>query len=152
MTTPAPAPAPLEDAHLATRRITRLSVGVAVVLIAMKAFALGASGSVSILATLADSVLDLAASLTTFFAVRWAAAPPDEDHRYGHGKGEAFASLLQAGLVCASAALIGREAVQRLIDPRPLEAGGWAVAVRVFVWPFALIRQSTCCAGVAGAQ
>ena len=88
MTTPTPpAPAPLEDANLATRRITRLSVGVAVVLIAMKAFALGASGSVSILASLADSALDLAASLATFFAVRWAAAPPDEDHRYGHGKG-----------------------------------------------------------------
>lgn len=131
MTTPAPAPAPLEDAHLATRRITRLSVGVAVVLIAMKAFALGASGSVSILATLADSVLDLAASLTTFFAVRWAAAPPDEDHRYGHGKGEALAALVQAGLVFASALFIGWEGVQRIFDPRPVTAGGWTVAIMV---------------------
>lgn len=131
MTTPAPAPASLDDAHLATRRITRLSVGVAVVLIAMKAFALGASGSVSILATLADSVLDLAASLTTFFAVRWAAAPADEDHRYGHGKGEALSALVQAGLVFASAIFIAWEGVQRIFDPRPVTAGGWASGIVV---------------------
>ena len=128
MTTP---PAPFEDAHLATRRITRLSVGVAVVLIVMKAFALGASGSVSILATLADSTLDLAASLATFFAVRWAAAPPDEDHRYGHGKGEALAALVQAGLVFASAVFIAWEGVQRILDPRPVASGWWASGVVV---------------------
>src|SRR5687767_9916357 len=72
----------LDDVHLATRSVTRLSVGVAVVLIALKAFALGASGSVSILASLTDSALDLVASLATFFAVRWAAAPPDAEHRH----------------------------------------------------------------------
>jgi len=126
-----PPPAPLADAHLATRRITRLSVGVAVVLIVMKAFALGASGSVSILASLTDSVLDLVASLATFFAVRWAAAPPDEDHRYGHGKGEALAALVQAGLVFASAVFIGWEGVQRVFDPRPVVSGGWASGVVV---------------------
>ena len=75
----------LDDLHLATRNVTRLSVGVAVVLIGLKAFALGASGSVAILASLADSALDLVASLVTFFAVRWAAAPADAEHRDGHG-------------------------------------------------------------------
>ena len=119
----------LEDADLATRSATRLSVGVAVLLIALKAFALGASGSVSMLASLADSALDLIASLAVFFAVRWAAAPADEDHRYGHGKGEALAALVQAGLVFASAVFIGWEAIQRIFDPRPVVAGGWAVAV-----------------------
>ncbi|HYC74073.1 cation diffusion facilitator family transporter [Brevundimonas sp.] len=119
----------LDDVHLATRNVTRLSVGVAVVLIALKAFALGASGSVSILASLADSALDLVASLGTFFAVRWAAAPPDAEHRYGHGKGEAMAALVQAGLVFASALFIGWEAVQRIFDPRPVSSGYWAVMV-----------------------
>ena len=128
MTTPS---ASLEDAHLATRRITRISVGVAVLLIVLKAFALGASGSVSILASLADSVLDLVASLATFYAVRWATAPPDEEHRYGHGKGEALAALVQAGLVFASAVFIAWEAVQRILDPRPVTAGGWAAGVVV---------------------
>jgi cation diffusion facilitator family transporter len=126
--TPTPLP-PIEDAHLATRRITRLSVGVALVLIALKAFALGASGSVSILASLTDSVLDLIASLATFYAVRWAAAPPDDDHRYGHGKGEALAALVQAGLVFASAVFIGWEGIQRIFDPRPVTSGGWATGV-----------------------
>ena len=119
----------LDDVHAATRSVTRLSVGVAVVLIALKAFALGASGSVSILASLADSSLDLIASLATFFAVRWAAAPPDEDHRFGHGKGEAMAALVQAGLVFASSVFIGWEAIQRLFDPRPVTAGGWGIGV-----------------------
>jgi cation diffusion facilitator family transporter len=117
------------DAHAATREVTRLSVGVAVVLIALKAFALGASGSVSILATLADSALDLLASLGVFFAVRWAALPADEDHRYGHGKGEALAAMVQAGLVFASALFVGWEAVQRIFDPRPVTSGTWSVAV-----------------------
>lgn len=121
----------LDDAHAATRRITTLSVGTATILIVMKAFALGASGSVSILATLADSSLDLIASLATFFAVRWAAAPPDEEHRYGHGKAEALAALVQAGLVFASAVFLGWEAVQRIFDPQPVTAGGWAVGVVV---------------------
>ena len=116
-------------APLSTRQITGLSVAVAVLLIAMKAFALGASGSVSILASLADSSLDLIASLTTFFAVRWAAAPADADHRFGHGKGEAMAALVQAGLVFASAVFIGWEALQRMFDPRPVVGGSWAVGV-----------------------
>ncbi|GAA0650609.1 cation diffusion facilitator family transporter [Brevundimonas lenta] len=119
----------LDDIHAATRNVTRLSVGVAVTLIVLKAFALGASGSVSMLASLADSTLDLVASLATFFAVRWAAAPPDDEHRFGHGKGEALAALVQAGLVFASSVFIGWEAIQRIFDPRPVSAGYWSVLV-----------------------
>lgn len=125
-----PNPGPWGSAPtLSTRQITGLSVTVAVLLIAMKAFALGASGSVSILASLADSSLDLIASLATFLAVRWAAAPADADHRFGHGKGEAVAALVQAGLVFASAVFIGWEALQRMFDPRPVVGGSWAVGV-----------------------
>ncbi len=101
----------------------------ALVLTLIKLLAWLASGSVAALASLADSALDIVAALGTFIAVRYAAAPPDREHRYGHGKGEAFASLLQAGLVFASAALIGQEAVRHLISPRPIQAEGWAVAV-----------------------
>ncbi|KQS57217.1 cation transporter [Brevundimonas sp. Leaf363] len=125
------APSATTDVHAATRAITRLSVGVAVVLIALKAFALGASGSVSVLASLADSTLDLVASLATFYAVRWAAAPPDQDHRYGRGKGEALAALVQAGLIFASSVFIGWEAINRMIRPAPVENGLWGVIVMV---------------------
>jgi cation diffusion facilitator family transporter len=117
---------PAESAAL-TRRITALSVATALVLTTIKGVVWLASDSVSILASLADSALDLLAALGTFAAVRYAAAPPDAEHRYGHGKAEAFASLVQAGLVFASAALIGQEAIRHLIHPKPIAEEGWAV-------------------------
>ena len=121
---------PAETARL-TRRVTLLSVATATVLVTLKIAAWLASGSVALLASTADSGLDLVASLITFFAVRYAAAPPDAEHRYGHGKAEAFASLVQAGLVFASAALIAREAVGDILAPHPLKQEGWAMAVMV---------------------
>jgi ferrous-iron efflux pump FieF len=119
---------PAESAAL-TRRVTMLSVITATVLVTIKAVAWQATGSVALLASMSDSALDLVASLITFGAVRYAVAPPDAEHRYGHGKAEAFASLLQGGLVFASAALIGREAIQNLITPHPITHGGWAIVV-----------------------
>ena len=119
---------PAETAAL-TRRITLLSVATATVLVAIKLAAWLASGSTALLASMADSGLDLIASLATAYAVRFATTPPDAGHRFGHGKAEAFASLLQAGLVFASAALILREAAAAFADPRPVEHGGWAVGV-----------------------
>ena len=112
-----------------TRRVTYYSVGVAAVLVAIKVAAWLASGSVALLASTADSALDLLASLATFWAVRFAVAPPDAEHRFGHGKAEGFASLVQAGLVFASAALIGQEAIGDLIHPKAIGASGWALAV-----------------------
>lgn len=112
-----------------TRLATLASVAVAAVLVALKAVAWVVSGSVALLASMADSGLDLLASLVTLFAVRYAAVPPDAKHRFGHGKAEAFASLMQAGLVFASAALIGREAVEALLHPAPIRSEAWAVGV-----------------------
>lgn len=123
------APLSLADKAAVTRRITALSVVVAGVLVVIKVIAWRGSGSVAMLASAADSGLDLIASLVTFYAVRYAAAPPDAEHRYGHGKAEAFASLVQAGLVFASAALVAREAIGRLITPEPVEQGMWAIGV-----------------------
>jgi cation diffusion facilitator family transporter len=120
-----------EETLALTRRITTLSVATALVLTALKGIVWIATGSVSILASLADSGLDLLAAIGTFMAIRYAAAPPDAEHRYGHGKAEAFASLVQAGLVFASAALIAQEAVRHFIEPHRLEHAGWGVAVMV---------------------
>jgi ferrous-iron efflux pump FieF len=125
------APTALSPAQAArlTRLATLASVAVAAVLVAMKAAAWAVSGSVALMASLADSGLDLIASLITLFAVRYAAVPPDAKHRFGHGKAEAFASLMQAGLVFASAALIGREAVHSVLHPEPIRHEAAAVAV-----------------------
>jgi len=125
------APAPARDNAALTRWITTLSVGTALVLSVIKAAAWLAGGSVALLASLADSSLDLVASLITFFAVRYAAEPPDAEHRFGHGKAEAFASLVQAGLVFASAALVGREAIGRMLDPQPVQNETWGIVVMV---------------------
>src|SRR5665213_2712480 len=119
---------PAQSAAL-TRRVTLMSVATATVLVAIKAVVWLASGSVALLASMADSGLDLVASLATFFAVRYAAAPPDREHRYGHGKAEAFASLVQAGLVFGSAALIGREAIEHMLHPTAVSNGGWNLIV-----------------------
>lgn len=118
-----------ETSAALTRLVTGLSMATALVLVVSKAIVWMASGSVAILASTADSGLDLIASGATFFAVRYAAAPPDAEHRFGHGKAEAFASLIQAGLVFASAALIGQEAVQHLLRPGRVENEGWGIAV-----------------------
>ena len=75
MTAVAHSLSPAESAAL-TRRVTLMSVGTALILVLMKAAAWVASGSVALLASMADSGLDLIASLVTFFAVRYAAAPP----------------------------------------------------------------------------
>ena len=113
----------------ATRNVALLSVATASVLIVVKAIAWRASDSVAILASLSDSCLDLVASLVTLFAVRYAQAPPDAEHRFGHGKAEAFSSLMQGGLVFASGALIGREAIEALLNPRSIEHGLAGVVV-----------------------
>ena len=121
---------PAEHARI-TARITLLSVGMSLLLTALKLAGWLAGGSTALLASLADSGLDVAAALATFIAVRVAVSPPDAEHRFGHGKAEAFASLLQAGLIFASAALIGKEAITRLIDPHPVTAEGWAAGIMV---------------------
>jgi cation diffusion facilitator family transporter len=120
-----------EHARL-TSQTAMLSLAVAVTLIALKAWAWFVSGSVAMLASLADSALDLAASLITVFAVRYAAAPPDREHRFGHGKAEAFAGLLQGGLVAVSGVVIALEAIPRLMRPQALNHGVESVLVMLF--------------------
>jgi ferrous-iron efflux pump FieF len=98
------------------------SVTVALVLTFLKFWAWRVTESVALLSSMADSVLDLAASLITFFAVRVAITPPDREHRFGHGKSEAVAGLMQAMIVTGSAVFVGVQAVTRLLDPREVNA------------------------------
>jgi cation diffusion facilitator family transporter len=122
-----PGATPVGESAKLTARVTLLSVSCAAVLIVVKVVAWRLTGSIATLASLADSGLDLIASLATFYAVRYAVAPPDAEHRYGHGKAEAFGSLIQAGLVFASAALVGQEALDHILHPKPLSHEGLAM-------------------------
>jgi ferrous-iron efflux pump FieF len=107
------------------------SVGVALTLIALKLWAWRATGSVAMLSSLADSLLDLLASIVTLFAVRVAIAPADREHRFGHGKSEGIAGIVQAVIVSGSAFYVCVQAIERLIAPSPVEspATGYFVMV-----------------------
>lgn len=128
MTTPQPREANLEHGRL-MRRATYASVSVAVVLIVIKFVAWLATGSVSMLATLVDSMLDAAASLVNLFAVRQALAPADREHRFGHGKAEPLAGLVQSAFISGSALFLFVEVGRRFASPRTIEDGGMALAV-----------------------
>lgn len=108
-------------AHLADIKLKRLataaSMSVATVLIITKVTAFFLTNSVSLLSSLMDSFFDLLASLVTMLGVIHAATPPDEDHRYGHGKLEALAALAQALFVLGSSLFLVVESIRRFITP-----------------------------------
>jgi ferrous-iron efflux pump FieF len=102
---------------LLTRRAASASIAMALFLILLKTYASWSTGSVAMLGSLADTALDLVASLVTLMGVRWAAMPADDDHRFGHGKAEALAALVQVILIALSAIGIAWRALARLFDP-----------------------------------
>jgi ferrous-iron efflux pump FieF len=84
---------------------------------------------VAVLASLADSVLDLVASLVTLGGVHWASQPADHDHRFGHGKAEALAALFQVVVIAVSAFAILLRASQRLMESRTSVEPEYGIAV-----------------------
>ena len=115
---------------LATRAALA-SVAMAASLLALKAFAAWHTGSVAMLGSLADTGLDLLASLVTLYGVRLAATPADHDHRFGHGKAEALAALFQVALITASAAGIGWRAIAALGETDPTRDADFGIAVSI---------------------
>ncbi|MSO70422.1 MAG: cation diffusion facilitator family transporter [Alphaproteobacteria bacterium] len=113
------------------RRATMASVSVAVVLTAVKLAAWLATGSVAMLSSLVDSVLDAFASMTTMWALAHALTPADHEHRFGHGKAEPLASVGQAAFIAGSASFVLIEAVRRLWQPTPITATTLGIGVMV---------------------
>jgi ferrous-iron efflux pump FieF len=99
-----------------TARAAMASIAMAVTLIGLKSWAAFETDSTAMLGSLADSGLDLVASLVVLLGVRIAAQPADYEHRFGHGKAEALASLVQVILITISAIFIGFRAVERLLS------------------------------------
>jgi len=97
-------------------RAALASVTLALGLLVAKSWAAYATDSTAMLGSLADTALDVIASITTLVGVRIAAAPADHDHRFGHGKAEALVALAQVTLIAVSAIGIGWRAVDRLIN------------------------------------
>jgi ferrous-iron efflux pump FieF len=110
-------------------RAALASVTLALVLLVAKAWAAYLTDSTAMLGSLADTALDVIASITTLVGVRIAAVPADTDHRFGHGKAEALVALAQVVLITVSAIGIAWRAVDRLINGAKTEAMGTGIAV-----------------------
>ena len=108
-----------------------LSVAASTGLTILKLAAGLASGSLALLSEGAHNALDIAASALTFFTVRYADKPADDEHPFGHAKAEAVAALAQTAVLGALALGVAVVAVPRLWAPAPLQAGGFAFAVVV---------------------
>ena len=124
-----------EETAKLLRLATYASTSVAIVLIAAKLFAWAASDSVSLLATLIDSMLDAVASIINLVAVRHALTPADKEHRFGHGKAEALAGLSQSLFIAGSAGYLLIEAWQRVIQPSAVES----VELGIFVMAISIV-------------
>ncbi|MAW24323.1 MAG: cation diffusion facilitator family transporter [Cellvibrionales bacterium TMED47] len=111
------------------RWATYASVSVAVFLITVKLIAWGRSDSVSLLATLVDSVLDAFASIINLIAVRHALTPADKEHRFGHGKAEALAGLSQSLFIAGSSLFLLLEAAQAFVNPAEIKHAFSGIAV-----------------------
>jgi ferrous-iron efflux pump FieF len=105
------------------------SLSVSVFLVVIKALAYFGSHSVSVLAALTDSALDLFTSTLNVIAIRSALTPADAEHRFGHGKAEPLAGLAQGAFIAGSASFLIVQAIGRFIEPAPVEQGSLALAI-----------------------
>jgi ferrous-iron efflux pump FieF len=121
-----------EAAMRLRRRATHAALAVAGLLIAAKFAAWLATGSVALLSSLVDSLVDACASFVNLIAVRHAATPADREHRFGHGKAEPLAALGQSAFLVGSAVLLMAEAVRRLVQPATVTNPGTGISVMVF--------------------
>ncbi len=111
---------------------TYASIFTALSIIIVKLIAWIATDSLSLMASLVDSTLDVAASAVNLVAVRYALKPADEDHRFGHGKAEDIAAFAQSAFIAGSALFIAVEAISRLITPRTIEHSTLGISAMAF--------------------
>jgi ferrous-iron efflux pump FieF len=110
---------------------SRITLVVAIVLIVAKFAAWMGTGSIALLTSAVDAIVDAGASLVTYLGVRYADRPPDLEHRFGHDKGEAVAAFTQATFLAGAASVLVFQSVERLLFPQALGAlsfGVWVIA------------------------
>lgn len=114
---------------------------VATLLLIVKVGAWWVTGSVSLLASLIDSLLDIAASLVNLVVVRYSLQPADREHTFGHGKAESLAALAQAMFISGSAVFLILNGIERFFRPHDLQSPEYGVYVSLFaiVVTFALV-------------
>lgn len=105
------------------------SVCVAATVIIMKFIAWTLTDSLSILSSLVDSILDMVISLISLVTIHYALQPADQEHRFGHGRAEDMAAILQSTFIAGSGLFIGIQAIQRFITPYPIESTTWGINI-----------------------
>lgn len=136
-------PAPQQYARL-TLYAGWAATSVALLLLGIKLFAFMVTGSSSMLAAMTDSLLDLLASIINLVAIRIAIRPPDQEHRFGHGKAEAIAGLAQSAFIAGSSTLLIFHSLDRISHPQPLnqpEVGGIVIIISIVMTLFLVMFQ-----------
>ncbi len=121
------------------------STGTASCLICIKLTAWLLTGSIAIMASLVDSLMDAASSLINLFAIRYSLKSPDEDHQFGHGKAESLAGLAQASFIAGSGLFLLIHTGERLANPQPLKELGigiWIMVIAVIVTTSLVLFQN----------
>jgi len=106
-----------------------LSIAAALVTIGLKFGAYRVTGSVGLLSDAAESLVNLVAAIVALIALTVAARPADEGHHYGHGKAEYFSAGIEGLMIFVAAGVILVSAVQRFLNPVPLESVGLGLAI-----------------------
>jgi cation diffusion facilitator family transporter len=119
------------------RRVTLVSLAVAVFLIALKLFAGLSTGYLTLISEALHSSLDALVAIITFFSIRYAEKPADAEHPYGHGKAENLAAFTESLLLFFAISLILREVVERLFFKN--------VVIKLNVWAVAVLAASVLC-------
>jgi len=114
------------------RLATRASLATAILLVIIKLGAWFITGSVSMLASLIDSIMDALASFINLLAVGYSLVQADNEHRFGHGKAEPLAGLAQATFIAGSALFLLLHAIDRLQHPQPLTHLTVAISIMIF--------------------
>jgi len=113
------------------KRYAWLSIAAALSTILLKGWAWWITGSVGLLSDALESFVNLAGAMMALAMLTLAAMPADDNHAHGHGKAEYFSSAFEGFLILIAAILIGYAAIERLLNPQPIEAVGIGLAVSV---------------------
>ncbi len=119
----------LSTARPSLTRFAWLSIAAAILIIGLKFWAYGLTGSVALLSDALESIINLVAAGVALFVLTVVARPADEDHPFGHDKAEYFSSGLEGALILIAAIAIAAAAIDRLIHPRPLGPLGLGLGV-----------------------
>jgi ferrous-iron efflux pump FieF len=130
-----------DRAEKLTKQATLASVLVATILIISKTWAYWMTGSVSLLGSLLDSILDGVTSIVNFIALRFALEPADDDHKFGHGKLESIAALSQSAFMVGSALVLVLNSLDVMFDERQVVDSeiGMAVSLLAIVLTLVLV-------------